>query len=299
MQTCTYCGAELPENSRFCGKCGHVQDAFATDASATRITPPPPSGVSDGGTLLATQPPYGSAPAPGSTPDWSPYSQAPITPPPNQNENERRSRIPPWSPFAGAALGGEALLGSGQIAPPGAPVVQGTPQIGNVPSVPGSPGAAPNTPFSHLTIGAGNASPIHPTIGAGNASIGHPAQGPGNVPVSHPPQGPVHPPVSHPPHGPTTPHPQPGPHPIHHPPEPPGIERHHPIRKRHRDHDHDEDKHHHHEQHAHHTHHVAHVSKVAGVSSVKTILIVIVAAAVVAAGGVAAAMHFLAGPQPL
>ncbi|HZS76791.1 MAG TPA: zinc-ribbon domain-containing protein [Ktedonobacteraceae bacterium] len=295
MQTCTYCGAELPENSRFCGKCGHVQDAFATDASATRITPPPPSGVSDGGTLLATQPPYGNAPAQGNTPIRSLYPQAPTTPHPNQNEDERRSGIPPWSPFAGAALGGEAMWGSGQIAPPGAPVVQGTPQIGNVPSVPGSPSAPPNTPFSHPTLGAGNASPTHPVQGPGNASIGHPAQGPGNVPISHPAQGPVHTPVNYPTHGPTTPYPHPGPHPIHHPPEPPGTHHHHPIHKHHRDHDHDEDEHHHHhDQHAHHTHHIAHASKVAGVSSAKTILIVVVAAAVVAAGGVAAAMHFLA-----
>src|SRR5437870_1556853 len=152
MQQCSYCGAELPENSRFCGKCGRVQDALATDAAATRSnTPQPQSWAPEGGTLPATWPPSSNYPAQGSAPAWSPNAQAPETPPPPpvaENEDERRRGIPPWPPLYGAALGGDALLGSGQASPPGAPVVQGTPQIGSVPSVAGSP-----TPYTNAPAG--------------------------------------------------------------------------------------------------------------------------------------------------
>src|SRR5713101_1965879 len=103
MQKCSYCGADLQENSRFCGKCGSVQDALATHAAATRSnTPQPPSWVPEGGTLPAIWPPYNNSPAPGSTPAWSPNVQAPRTPPPPpvaENEDEGRRGIPPWSPL--------------------------------------------------------------------------------------------------------------------------------------------------------------------------------------------------------
>src|SRR5438105_1468971 len=164
MQKCSYCGADLPENARFCGKCGSAQDALATDAAVTRSnTPPPPSWAPEGGTPPASWPPYSNSPALGSAPAWSPNVQAPVTPPPvAENEDERRRGIPPWTPLYGAALAGDALLGSGQAYTPGAPVVQGTPQIGSVPSVAGSP-----TPYT-------------------NAPAGQPAPGPANAPVSHP-----------------------------------------------------------------------------------------------------------------
>src|SRR5438552_6346626 len=126
MQKCSSCGADLPENARFCGKCGSVQVALATDAAATRSnTPPPQSWVPEVGTLPATWPPSSKYPAQGSTPAWSPNVPAPTTPPPvAENEDERRRGIPPWSPLYGAAIGGDALMGSGQVYTPGAPGVQ-------------------------------------------------------------------------------------------------------------------------------------------------------------------------------
>src|SRR5205823_3411362 len=113
--------------------------------------------------------------------------QAPATPPPppvTENEDERRRGIPPWSPLYGAALGGDALLGSGQASTPSAPVVQGTPQIGSVPSVAGSPTPSTNIPVSHPGLGAGNTAPVSPAM-----------QGPANAaPISHPIQGSANPP---------------------------------------------------------------------------------------------------------
>src|SRR6202035_357992 len=114
MKKCSYGGATLPENSRFCGKCGSVQHAISTDASATRInTPQPQSWAPEGSTIQATWPPYSNSPAQGSAPAWSPNAQAPATPPSPpaaENEDEHRRGIPPWSPLYGAALTGDALL---------------------------------------------------------------------------------------------------------------------------------------------------------------------------------------------
>src|SRR5579863_7110705 len=153
MQKCRYCRADLPENSRFCGNCGSVQNAIAPNA-ATSVsnTPQPQSWAPGGGTIPATRPPYSDYPAQGSAPAWSPNVQAPATPPlppTAENEDERRRGIPPWSPLYGATLGGGALLGSGQAYTPGAPVVQGTSQTGSVPSVAGSPTPSTNAPVSH------------------------------------------------------------------------------------------------------------------------------------------------------
>src|SRR5438067_1008554 len=44
MSKCTACGNELPPNARFCGNCGHVQEATSyTDAETRRSETPPPS----------------------------------------------------------------------------------------------------------------------------------------------------------------------------------------------------------------------------------------------------------------
>src|SRR3982074_1646669 len=98
MQKCSYCGVELQENPRFCGKCGNVQDAIATGAATTRRNAPQPqSWAPEGGTLPATWPPSSKYSAQGSAPAWSPNGQAPATatpPPAAENEDERRRGIP-------------------------------------------------------------------------------------------------------------------------------------------------------------------------------------------------------------
>ena len=284
MQKCSSCEADLPENSRFCGKCGSVQDSISTED----------------GTLAAILPPSSNDPAQGSAPAWSPNVQAPTTlPPPPVDEDERRRSVTPLSPLFGAALAEDALLGSVQASTPGAPVVQGTPQIGNVPSVAGSPTPYTNVPASQPPMqGAGNVPASQPMQGAGNVPVSHPTpisqpvQGTGNVPVSHPTpisqpvQGTGNVPVSHP-----TPISQPvqGTQPTHQPPERPKAPEHHPPHKPHRHHSHP----------LQHEPHRVVKTKVIGASSFKTIIIVVTAVVVVAAGGIGAAAHFLSHPQPL
>ena len=261
MQQCRYCGADLPANARFCGKCGGVQDALVAEAPATRIN--------------FSQPQY-----------WG-TTDTPPPPPVAANEDEDRRGIPPWFPLYDAALGGDALLGSGQPSPLGPPVVQGTPQIGSVPGVAWSPTPYTNAPLGNLALEPANAAPVsYPVQAAGNAPISYPAQGPGHLPVNH------SAPITHP-----VPEPQPEPH----PPEPPGTHKHHPHHWPHRHHDHptqDEPERLHTHSKQHEPQRAARLARVAGGSSVKTIILVVTAIVVVAAGGIAAAAHFLARPQP-
>ena len=273
MQKCTNCGADLPENSRFCGKCGTVQDATATEAATTRSNTPPywteggtlpasqppyPYSTPEDGTLPASQPPYPYAAqetfaAPGSQPSWSPTTGGPATPPPpplpTEKDDERRG-IPPWVPQYGAALGAEAMMGGGQPYGYGAPVVQGTPQIGGVPNVAGTP-----MPYA-------------------NAPAGNPVQGPGYAGgVAHYPPG-GQPATYYPPQQGT-------------PAQPREAEQH-------------GGQHAQHAQHAQHLHHAAAgATKVAGAGGLKTIVIVIATVVVVAAGGIGAAAFFLNRPQPV
>ena len=184
IQKCSFCGAELPENSRFCGKCGSVQDTTATDGATSRSNTPQPYWTPEGGTLPASQPPYAYPTpdtylTPGSQQSWSPNSGSPMTPPPppppTENEDERRG-MPPWSPLYGAGLGAEALMSGGQPYGYGPPVVQGTPQIGGVPNVAGSPTPYANPPAGHLAQGAGYQSPITHYPQAGQQPTYYPPQ---------------------------------------------------------------------------------------------------------------------------
>ncbi len=191
MQKCSYCGAELPENSRFCGNCGGVQDTTATDAATTRSNTPQPYWTPEGGTLPASQPPsmYPPAstyPAPGSQPSWPSEISSPGTPPPpppTEKDDERRG-IPPWPSMYGTGLGADALMSGGQPYG-GAPVVQGTPQIGSVPNVAGSATPYTNTPVGHLAQGPAYQAPASSYPQAGQQSTYYPPQQQG-TPEQHP-----------------------------------------------------------------------------------------------------------------
>jgi zinc ribbon protein len=273
MQNCSSCGADLPEHARFCGKCGSAQNASATDAAALwSKTPQPPSWVPEGGTFPAPWPPSSQYPAQGSGLAWSPNRPVPTTPPPGaENEDERRRGIPPWSPQYGAALGGDALLGSGQVYMPGAPGVQGAPQLGSgLAYTSGTPGM-PGTPqLGSIPSAAGSPTPY------ANALAGPAAQPQANVPVGRSAQPQAN-----------APSPQARPQPTHSPPAQPATQDYHPA----------------YQQHEHRTHHTQHTAtsatKVAGGASAKAIMFVVAAVVVVAAGGIAAAAHFLSRPQPL
>src|SRR5712691_1304285 len=190
MKNCSFCGAELPENTRFCGKCGSVQDPTATDVATIRSTTPTPSWTPEGGTLPATSPPYAypTSAAPG---NWSPTTGSPATPPPppppppTEDEEQRRA-IPPWSPLYGAGLGADALMSSGQAYNAGAPVVQGTPQIGGVPNISGTPTPYTNAPIGHLAQGPAYQSPVSSYPYAGQQPTYYPPeQHPQHEPGKH------------------------------------------------------------------------------------------------------------------
>lgn len=146
MSKCTACGNELPPNARFCGNCGHVQEATSyTDAETRRSETPPPS-------------------------SWSFYNSAapdnigtppPPPPPTGRDEREERRDVPPWLPLYGGGIG----LESGQAYPTNAPTVAGTPQISGAPSVSGTPSVQPGAPYypgvqgGHTSYSPGNQPP--------------------------------------------------------------------------------------------------------------------------------------------
>ena len=131
MYHCMFCGAEIPEDARFCGNCG-------------RTPIPSPDGQTRIGSFhrvgLEPVPTNSAAPAPGSptSPHWE-YEQPQeddgqsTIPLGDDNEEEQRRRAAMLG--MGLLLGAEALPASGN-----APMVLGTPQIGGVPSVSNTPG---------------------------------------------------------------------------------------------------------------------------------------------------------------
>src|ERR1700740_933812 len=111
MQKCRSCGVDLPENTRFCGRCGSVQETLATNAVATgSATPQSLTWGSGSRTVPPTWSPYSNDPE-GSRPAWSANGRALTTPTPvAEDEDKQRKGLPLWSPFYGAALTEEALL---------------------------------------------------------------------------------------------------------------------------------------------------------------------------------------------
>lgn len=159
MQKCSNCGADLPENARFCGKCGGVQDATATEQATVQSDTPTPYWTQEGGTLPASLSAYPYA-APGSQPSWSPASGAQGTPPTSPENDDERRGIAAWPEQYGVGLGGAAMMNGGQPYSYGAPVVQGAPQIGSVPNVAGSPTNYANAPVGQAAQGPAYSSPI-------------------------------------------------------------------------------------------------------------------------------------------
>jgi len=259
MKKCSYCGAELPENSRFCGKCGGVQDTTASEQATTRSNTPQPYWTPEGGTLPASRSSYPypaqeAYAAPGNQPSWSSTGGSqgtPPPPPPAENDDERRG-VAAWPGQYGVGLGAGAIMNSGQPYNYGAPVVQGTPQIGGVPNVAGSPTPYANAPAGQMAQGPAYQSPITHYPPAGQQAN------------SYAPQQ--------------------------------GTAEQHPTYEAEKHHEHHA-PHARHAQHLRHT--ATGATKAAGASGLKTILIVVAAVVVVGAGGMAAAAYFLNRPQPV
>src|SRR5229473_4498924 len=133
MFHCVFCGAEIPEDARFCGNCGRTP--ISSPDGQTRIgsfhrvgLEPVPANTAAPG----NQP--GSPPSPhweyGQPQEDDGQSTIPLG---DDNDEEQRRRAAMLG--MGMLLGAEALPASGN-----APMVQGTPQIGGVPSVSNTPG---------------------------------------------------------------------------------------------------------------------------------------------------------------
>jgi hypothetical protein len=201
MYKCTGCGAELPLNARFCGSCGRLVGATE---NAQELTSP-----SDVNLLtMPSTPPFFS----------NPSLESDITvrhsePPVNQDQaftdkqTDENYRVIPDFPLPLFPAGG------GQAAGNNAPFVHGTPQVGEVPAVQGTPAQ-----------GA-----LQQPQPASWQQPAHPQQAPSMMPhpssVQEQPQGvhfqnhpsptqPVHPPIHHDPKH---------PHPLRHP--------HHPLQQ--------------------------------------------------------------------
>ena len=166
MQKCTFCGLELPLNSRFCGRCGHIQDTMTAISGATiwSNTPPAPA-----------WPPFSGE-------QWPQSSQYPDK---EDQEEQRRRAMLPDIPFPGVPMG------SGQPIAPTVPSVQGTPQVSGAPMVQGTPypagGLPPAHPFSQWP--ASSAPSQAPSYPASPASFSQTGQQP---PHTYHPQTPPH-----------------------------------------------------------------------------------------------------------
>ena len=126
MFHCTFCGAEIPEDASFCGNCGQVP-VPAPDGQ-TRMSGFRRVELQQGASNTALP---GNAPAPATSSHWQ-YDQSQgnddaSTIPVVDEDDERRRR----AAMAGAGL----LLAADAIPGSSVPTVQGTPQIGGVPSV--------------------------------------------------------------------------------------------------------------------------------------------------------------------
>jgi hypothetical protein len=133
MYHCVFCGAEIPEDARFCGNCGRTP--ISSPDGQTRIGSFHRVGLEP---VPADTPAPGNQPGSPPSPHWE-YGQPQeddgqsTVPLGDDNDEEQRRRAAMLG--MGLLLGAEALPASGN-----APMVLGTPQIGGVPSVSNTPG---------------------------------------------------------------------------------------------------------------------------------------------------------------
>src|ERR1700694_5501692 len=164
MRYCDYCGAELPENARFCGICGRipgeVPKSITSILNPSPLNPAPP----------ATPPLFSNPSYPLIEGVPSSQQDGDMTMKTNWSQDEEFNQQT-WHYFDRQSdeyqtIGPEVIAplaagGLGQIPASNVPVVPGTPQIGGVPAVQGTPqmGNGPVVQGNpHL---AGQAPPLH------------------------------------------------------------------------------------------------------------------------------------------
>jgi hypothetical protein len=150
LHTCVYCGAELPNQSVFCGNCGQPQPAGNLPWAPTSGSnqQPLPMNSLDAATTIST-PKWGS-PMQGRPAQYSAQVQSGYgTQPTTNNEDEEQRRRAALLGFGLVSLAAEGQPSVGNV-----PMVHGTPQAGGVPMVHGTPPMA-GSPFVQNVANAG------------------------------------------------------------------------------------------------------------------------------------------------
>ncbi len=175
MEKCRACGVEFSPESRFCSNCGALREDVSGPNELTQIstsqlgnsaalnpeatfiqgTPPLPPALNPEATFIQGTPPLPPALNPEAT-----FIQetAPLPPPvftPGTNPGAATENASPVSEQSGDEereqraglldLAAPPLLAQGQLAPaPHMPIIQGTPQLSSIPTLPGTPQPAGN-----------------------------------------------------------------------------------------------------------------------------------------------------------
>ena len=190
MQRCETCGSDLPVNAYFCGNCGR----FLADRTktVTEITNPPVTGIPEPNTPpLFSSPSYPNLQNTGMgwqdldftlQTRWSAADRERVNPQFTDKTDENDALLPD------VLLPGMLAMQGQMPSPAQAPMVQGTPQIGAVPSVQGAPVAPGNVPQSIP-------GPVH---GAASPAPSYAPQEPQSIPVHQQPvQHPAYQPPQH------------------------------------------------------------------------------------------------------
>ncbi len=188
MKQCEFCGAMLPDEASFCGKCGHVPSQIAHQGTQVGELPTEHLESADESNSTILTPSGKLAFSGASTGPLRPLTLVPFDEEETkeeeaQDEEEKRRR---------AALLGLALPLVGGLAdqhPIGqVPGIQGTPQMAHIPGISGTPATQGGMPFGpgSPAVQSGppqvqlpSAPPPHPTLPLPHPPPGHPGGSPG------------------------------------------------------------------------------------------------------------------------
>ncbi len=269
MRYCDYCGAEIPENARFCGICGHIPgEVQKSVTSIMNPSPTPPLFTNSSFPSIENAP---SSQRDGDMTMNTNWSGEESFNPQTWHYLDRQSDE--YQTIGPEVIAPLAAGGLGQLPASNVPVVPGTPQIGGVPAVQGTPhmGNGPVVQGNpHL---AGQAPAPH--------ELAHQAPSSPSSPSS--PSAPQHHQV---------PHQQQ--QPLHHQQHSMPAEQHHPAHKAHGRHGHERAEHGHAQTHQAHRFHLgrahhtgaATTSKAATSIAAKWAIILLTAVVVMASGGI-------------
>src|SRR5581483_6046451 len=176
MKQCEFCGATLPAEASFCGRCGHAPSQIAQQGTQVGDLPTRHLESTDESNSTILTPSGKLAFSGASTGPLRPLTLVPFEEEKEEDEEERRRR---------AAMIGLALPLVGSLAdqhPIGqVPGIQGTPQMAHIPGISGTPAMQGGMPFS----------PGTPAVQSGPPAIQLPGSPPPSPspPLPHPPSG--------------------------------------------------------------------------------------------------------------